>query len=192
MAYFKKMIGEKCFLAPYSIEDAQKWAEWFNDLEVTIPLGNEAYTPITYESQQQWISQNPGQHMFNIVDLKTNQPLGRCLLFNINPVDRNAMIGIFIGEKTVWDQGYGSEAMGLLLDYGFNLLNLHSIMLGTYEFNKRAINCYQKLGFKEIGRRRQARIIGNQKFDSILMDLLAEEFESPYVKKLLKSSSGVK
>lgn len=48
-------------------------------------------------------------------------------------------------------------------------------MLGTFEFNTRAIRCYEKVGFREIGRRRQARIIGNRKFDAILMDILADE-----------------
>lgn len=68
--------------------------------------------------------------------------------------------------------------MKLLVSYGFNLLNLNSIMLGTILFNERAIRCYQKVGFKEIGRRRQARLIGKEKYDVVLMDLLAEEFVS--------------
>ena len=95
------------------------------------------------------------------------------------------MLGIVIGEKTYWNKGYGQEAITLLLDYGFTLLNLNSIMLGTFAFNERAINCYKCVGFKEIGRRRQARIIGESKYDGILMDILAEEFTSPYVRQLL-------
>ena len=50
----------------------------------------------------------------------------------------------------------------LLLDYGFNLLNLNSVMLGTFAFNQRAIRCYERVGFKVIGRRRQARIIAGE------------------------------
>jgi len=96
------------------------------------------------------------------------------------------MLGIAIGEKAYWNKGYGQDATKLLLDYGFNLLNLNNIMLGVFSFNERAVNCYRKVGFKEIGRRRQARIIGGKKFDVILMDILAEEFESVYVKKFLQ------
>ena len=95
------------------------------------------------------------------------------------------MVGIFIGEKESWGKGCGTEAMRLLLDYAFNLLNLHSVMLGAFEFNERAIRTYRSLGFKEIGRRRQARIVGPAKYDAVLMDLLASEFESPVVRKLL-------
>jgi RimJ/RimL family protein N-acetyltransferase len=81
--------------------------------------------------------------------------------------------------------------MRLLLDHAFNLLNLHSVMLGVYSFNDRAIRSYKSLGFKEIGRRRQARIIGPRMFDVVLMDLLADEFQSPVVQKLVSNRAAV-
>jgi RimJ/RimL family protein N-acetyltransferase len=187
MPYYKKMIGEKCYLSPCSLEDAEKWAEWDNDLAVTIPLGDEAYTPYSLEKMREIVGDVARQqsHVFSIVDLETEQPIGRCLLFDINQVDRRAKLGIVVGEKEYWDRGYGQEATRLLLDYGFNLLNLNNIMLGTFSFNERAIACYRKVGFQEIGRRRQARIIAGKRFDLVLMDMLAEEFESPYVDKFV-------
>lgn len=127
--------------------------------------------------------------MFSIVDLQSDIAIGRCLLFDVNLVDRNAKLGIFIGNKEFLGKGFGSDALRLLLDYGFNLLNLNNIMLGTFSFNERAIQCYKKVGFKEIGRRRQARIIGGVKYDSVFMDILAEEFESVFVKPIIASSS---
>jgi RimJ/RimL family protein N-acetyltransferase len=187
MTYYKKIVGEKCYLSPCSLEDAEKWAEWFNDLEVTLPLGDEAYIPFSFpkseESVQHIIKQQ--DHVFSIVDLKTDACIGRTLLFNIDQINRHAMFGIFIGEKSFWGKGYGQEATRLTLDYGFNLLNLNSIMLGVMAFNKRAIRAYEKAGFKLIGQRRQARIIGDQKFDILLMDVLAEEFEGTLLKKYL-------
>ena len=81
-------------------------------------------------------------------------------------------------KRTYWGKGYGADATRLLLEYAFTLLNLNSVMLGVFAFNERAIACYRRVGFREIGRRRQARIIGGQKHDAILMDILAEEFES--------------
>ena len=187
MPTYKKLAGAKCYLSPCRLEDAERWAEWFNDLEVTIPLGDEAFTPTSLEGEQeaiQGILKNHS-HIFSIVDLETDETIGRCMFFNIDAINRTAMLGIVIGEKGHWDQGYGQEAVSLLLDYGFNLLNLHSVMLGTFSFNKRAIRCYEKGGFKLIGRRREARIIAGEKYDLVLMDILADQFESPYVKPLL-------
>lgn len=188
MGYYRKMIGAKCYLSPASLDDAVQWTAWLNDLEVALPLGDEAFTLISPETQQALIAESPrrNDHIFAIIDSHGDQPIGRCLLFGVDPINRSAMAGIFIGAKSDWNQGYGFEAMQLLLDYGFNLLNLNSVMLGVYSFNQGALRCYQKLGFKEIGRRRQARIVGNRKYDCTFMDILAEEFESVYVGKLLE------
>jgi RimJ/RimL family protein N-acetyltransferase len=191
MTHYKKLVGEKCYLSPCSLEDAEKWTEWDNDLEVAIPMGEEAYMLFPLDKTKEIISEiiKKQDPIFNIVDLQTDLPIGRCMLFAVDKVDRKAMFGIAIGEKAYWDKGYGQEATKLLLDYGFNLLNLNSVMLGVFSYNQRAISCYKKVGFKEIGRRRQARIIGGKKYDMILMDILAEEFESVYVKKFIRKET---
>jgi RimJ/RimL family protein N-acetyltransferase len=178
--HYRKLVGEKCYLSPPAPEDAELWAAWENDLEVTIPLGDEAYTPSSPERTREMIADalKRGEHVFAIIDLATEQAIGRGMLFNVDLVNRAAMLGIVIGEKAFWGKGYGTDATRLLLEYAFTLLNLNSVMLGVFAFNERAIACYRRVGFREIGRRRQARIIGGQKHDAILMDIPAEEFES--------------
>jgi RimJ/RimL family protein N-acetyltransferase len=189
MGRYAKLIGEKVYLASVGPEDADLWARWLTDLDVAMPLGDEAYGLFTAEDQAHDIADIMAHHdhVFTIVERATDRPIGRCLLFGSNKTDRATEVGIFIGEKDSWGKGYGTEAMRLLLDYAFNLLNMHSVMLGVFSFNERAIRSYRSLGFKEIGRRRQARIVGSRKYDVILMDLLADEFESPVVQKLIPS-----
>ena len=189
MSRTKKLVGERCYLSPCLPEDAALWARWLNDLHVAVPLGDEAYTQPTLDQQEGMIASigQAGFHAFTIVALADDVPVGRCLLFDIDPVDRRAMLGVFIGERAYWGQGYGRDAVRLLLDYGFGLLNLNSVMLGVMAFNQRAIRCYEAVGFREIGRRRQARIIAGEKHDVVLMDILAEEFGSPYVRPLMES-----
>lgn len=181
------MIGNLCYLSPCTEENAEKWATWFNDAETTMLLGNEVYYPTSITSERNSISHiiKNNSHIFSIIDSQSNDAIGRVMLFDIDHVDRRAMVGIVIGEKKYWSKGYGQEAMNLILDYAFNLLNINNIMLGTFEFNQRAIALYKKIGFKEMGRRRQGRIIGGKKFDVIFMDLLAEEFEPAYIHSIL-------
>lgn len=184
---YKKLIGEKVSLAPISIDDAAKWAEWLNDLAVSIPLGSEAYESITLESMKKdvdWFINNKS-HVFSIIANESNSSIGRCLLFDVDHINRRAMLGLFIGEKEYWRQGFGKETITLLLDYAFNLLNLNSIMLGCLSLNTRAIHCYKSVGFKEIGRRRQARLIGKKYYDGVLMDILAEEFTGSVITKFI-------
>jgi RimJ/RimL family protein N-acetyltransferase len=190
MPHYKKIVGEKCYLSPCAPEDAESWAKWDNDLEVAVLLGDEAYTPFALEKSQEIVNDViQGQHhVFSIVDLGTDALIGRCMLFDVDHVNHKAMLGIVIGEKAYWGRGYGQEAVRLLLDYGFNLLNLNSVMLGTFAFNQRAIHCYERVGFRAIGRRRQARIIGGVKHDAILMDILAEEFKSTRIEQIISGN----
>lgn len=192
MAHYRKLVGEKCYLSPCAPEDAAAWAGWFNDLEVALPLGDEAYTPFSLPKSEELVAGviRDQDHVFGIVDLGTDALIGRCMLFDLDWVNRTAMLGIFIGEKACWGQGYGQEAVRLLLDYGFNLLNLNSVMLGAFAFNQRAIHCYERVGFKAIGRRRQARVIAGVKHDVLLMDILAEEFEAGGVRQLVDRIEG--
>jgi RimJ/RimL family protein N-acetyltransferase len=187
MPYYKMLVGKKCCLSPCDPGDAVTWTAWFNDLEVTIPLGDEAYLPSTLLSESETLQDvlKHRRYVFSIVDLETDGLIGRCLLFDVDQVNRRAMLGIALGEKEYWDRGFGRDASRLLLDCAFNLLNLNNVMLDTFSFNERALACYRKVGFRVIGRRREARIIAGQKYDLILMDILAGEFDSPVVKGLM-------
>ena len=186
--YYKKIIGQKCYLSPCMPEDAGTWAEWFNDLEVTIPLGgSEAFLPGSLFSQQEKIMDiiQGEDYVFNIVELESNTLIGMCGLYELNLINRCARLQMVIGEKDCWDMGYGQDATRLLLDFGFNILNLNNIILYTLSFNQRAIHLYRSIGFSEIGRRREARILGNARYDLIYMDMLAEEFDSVYIQSLV-------
>lgn len=182
MAYYRKLAGEKCYLSPVQFEDAAAWTAWMNDLEVTLPLGDEAYIPYSLERMRDDVADaiQRQQHIFSIVDLVDDILIGRCLLFAMDTVNRSAMMGILIGDKAYWGKGYGQEATRLLLDYAFNLLNLHSVMLGAFSFNQRAIHAYERVGFKVIGTRREARLIGGKAYNAVFMDILESEFRAMY------------
>ncbi len=182
MTHYRKLVGKLCYLSPYSPDDADAQTRWENDLAVAIPLGDEAYTTTAREKLAEHINgaiQNQA-HFFSIIDLENEQVIGRVLLFSFDPVNRTAMVGILIGEKEFRGRGYGSEALVLMLDYAFNLLNLHNVMLGVFAFNERAVQTYRKLGFNEIGRRREGRMLAGKAHDVILMDMLEDEFRAKY------------
>ncbi|HMA60753.1 MAG TPA: GNAT family protein [Halanaerobiales bacterium] len=174
MRYFKKLVGENIYLSPINLEDYEKYTEWINDLDISLKLGN-AHQIYTLQKEQE-ILEDISENSFAIILKENDKLIGNCGLIDVEQVTRKAELGIFIGEKEYWNMGYGTEAITLLLDYGFNLLNLHNIMLEVFAFNKRAIECYKKIGFKEIGRRREAREIAGKKYDEVFMDILATEF----------------
>ena len=119
---------------------------------------------------------------FAIIESKTDKLIGSCGIDEINNIRRTATLGIFIGDDEARNKGYGTEVIKLLLDFGFNYLNLHSIQLHVMAFNKRAIRCYEKGGFKEVGRRREAYYLNGKYYDIITMDILKKEFKEEVIK----------
>lgn len=174
MKYFKKLIGERVYLSPMNIEDAETYVKWLSSFDVTDGLGTSCKV-VSLEGERDFIRQTSGQYQFAIVRSDDDKLIGNCGIQQVDPVRRSAEIGLFIGEEENRSKGYGSEVLNLLLDYGFNFLNLHNIMLRVFSFNERAISCYKKVGFKEIGRRRQSYYLNDSYYDEVYMDILKEE-----------------
>jgi len=183
MKYFKKLVGEKIYLSPMNLEDAEIFTKWLNDFNVSDYTGRSSGL-MTVNAEKEWLNNalNSGESLFSIIKLENDKLIGNTGLMKIDNIRRTATLGIMIGESENMNKGYGTEALKLLLDYGFNYLNLNNIMLEVFEFNKRAIRAYQKAGFKEIGRRRKAYFLNGKYYDEIYMDILAEEFTESYIK----------
>ena len=182
MKYFKKLIGERIYLSPRNNEEIEKFTEWMNDFETTDYTGRSAYIT-TLEGEKKYFEENIDKdYNFFIVTLDNDKLIGTVGLERYNSINRTATLGIFIGDKEYRSQGYGTEAIKLILDYGFNYLNLNNIKLELISFNERALKCYKKCGFKEYGRRRKSKFINGKYYDTIEMDILAEEFKESYIK----------
>ena len=182
MKYFKKLVGERIYLSPRNVEDVEIFTEWMNDFYITDYTGR-SYRTVTLQEEKEYLEKvDKNKNTFAIVDSKTDEMIGTIGLHSIDNINRTATIGIFIGNKDYWSKGYGTEAIQLILDFGFNYLNLKNIDLALMEFNVRALKCYEKCGFKEIGRRRKCKFINGKYYDSILMDILAEEFTESFIK----------
>ncbi len=188
MKYSKKLLGQKCYLAPVRVEDAEKYFEWLNDLEVSVNLRTYSQQ-IPFEIEKEYLEKfaknQTNDYLFGIIAKDSDLLIGNCALMNPDFINRNAELGIFVGDKNYWGKGIGTEALLLLLDFGFNVLNLHNIWLSFYDFNTKSKRIYEKSGFKILGRRREAKIIGNLKFDIVFMDILEDEYKSVYIKNLL-------
>lgn len=177
MKYFKKFVGQKLYLSPMNILDAEKYTMWMNDRSVTDPTGSTVKIT-SIEGEKEWIANasKNGDANFAIVDVKTDELLGNCSLMNINRINRSCTVGIFIGDEEKRNKGYGKEALKLLLNYAFNMENMHNVNLEVFSFNERAIKCYSKVGFKEYGRRHEVYFLDGKYFDIIEMEILEEDF----------------
>ena len=177
MRYFRKIVGERLYLSPFDAEDIEsytKWAEWMNDKTVADTYGGN-HNLVSLSSAKKTIGELKG-HRFSIILLDSEILIGHISLHDVDHFNRNAFLGIVIGEEEYRNKGYGTEAVRLVLDYGFKTLNLHSIMLSVHADNSAAIACYKKVGFSESGRRREWVFKNGKYIDKIYMDILESEF----------------
>lgn len=187
--------GDAVALGPLRRDFLHLYEQWFNDFEATLAYSHQL-RPFTRESREEWYARTaegePDTVQFAIYEASAMRPIGWSLLDRINHFDRTAEYGIFIGDKTSWGKGYGTETTVLMLDYGFSVLNLHNIMLRVDSYNERAIRAYRHAGFCEFGRRHEARRSGNHSYDIVYMEHLATAFHQSRLHELVPEPGTLK
>ena len=111
------------------------------------------------------------------IETKEGIHVGSVSLEGVSLDHHRATFGIFIGDKNYWNQGMGSEAARLIIDYGFKKLKLHRIELGVLEYNPRAIKVYKRLGFKREGVKKEHILFQGKYYDDVHMGLLKSEWK---------------
>lgn len=178
------IYGDHIRLRAPEKSDLQLFVTWLNDPEVRNGLAH--FMPLSMAEEEHWFEkmlERPKEEHVLVIEVTNHDegswsPIGNCSLMNFDWRIRMAEAGIFIGEKSYWNRGYGSEAMSLLLKHGFETLNLNRISLRVYETNPRAIRSYEKVGFVHEGRLRQAEFQDGRYVDVLLMSVLRSEWQS--------------
>lgn len=171
------IAGERAALGPLRGDLVPVYRRWVNDREVARGLG--ANVVMTEEAERAWYEEasrsGSGQVNFTVYDQDDLAPVGTTGLFGIDHYHGRATFGIMLGERR--GQGLGTEATRLVLDWGFTVLGLYNVDLKVWEWNTAAIRAYTKAGFREIGRRRGGAVVMGRRFDEVLMDAIAPEFD---------------
>ena len=110
---------------------------------------------------------------------RPTDPIGTCGLFNVSEFDQTTELGIGIGDKDFWGQGYGREVVALLTNYAFRMLNRRKVWLRVWGNNERAIRAYRACGFVEEGRLRAHVWTAGAYHDLVMMGLLRDEWQAP-------------
>jgi RimJ/RimL family protein N-acetyltransferase len=175
------LYDERVALSPIEDADVPAMQRWISDQAVIHFLGFNSGMSETQE--QHWLENMRKSHtdvVFAIRLREDGRYIGNTGLHGISSRDRNAEFGISIGEKDCWGQGYGTDATRLILDHGFNRLNLHRIQLRHIDYNQRGRASYLKLGFIEEGRLRQDHWREDGWHDTLMMGLLRDEFNAKW------------
>lgn len=170
--------GHTVYLRPVGLDDTDLYFHMLFHPEVRRLTGTQK--SFTREQVHRYIeakSEDSSSLLLLIALRETDEVIGDIALQSIDSCNRSANIRIALLESHQ-GKGCGSEALTLMLDYGFGILNLHRIELNVFAYNARAVHVYEKLGFKKEGVQRDALYYNHQYHDSILMSILEDEFRA--------------
>jgi RimJ/RimL family protein N-acetyltransferase len=176
--------GERVTLREYQTDDIDGIRAWANDMDTVRYLSARYWMPQSYADAADFVdhAMRAGTNgaFFVIAARDTGAYLGQIDLFSINWRVRSAEMAIVMGRDALRGQGLGTEAIGLLLRYAFNMLGLTRVELEVASQNERAIRCYLRAGFVLEGVKRQAFMVDGKHADLTVMAVLNDEWRAAH------------
>jgi RimJ/RimL family protein N-acetyltransferase len=162
-------------------EEGEAIAGWNADTTWWRLLASEPCSLVSGKKIAEWIQKDqeidpPSSYSFCIRTLDDNRLIGFIGLDGESFPHGEAFVGIGIGEREFWDKGFGTDAMKVILRFAFEELNLRRVAINVFEYNRRAIRSYEKVGFMHEGRARETLYREGQRWDLLFMGLLREEW----------------
>lgn len=176
--------GDRVALTTIEPQEEPLLRTWINDPEIWSTLGMRR--PINEPQEKVHIEKfnaNPTDMIFGVYVKDDCKLIGTIGLHRIDATCRRAVLGIMIGDKAYQNNGYGTEAIELVMRYGFMELNLHRILLHVFARNDRAVHVYEKVGFIEEGRLRDHVWRHGQWCDVYVYGILESEWALKYQRK---------
>ena len=173
------LVGELIRLRGVRDDDLPVLAAWEMDPGRLTTLSSWVVPPSEAAARERitrW-SANDKDNLGFAIETLDDPPLlvGNVGLWGARPKDRCATIGIALGREYV-GRGYGTDAMRVIVSYGFREMGLHRIQLGVAPFNPAGIRAYEKAGFVEEGRLRESVLHDGRWYDEVLMSVLDHEW----------------
>lgn len=145
------MQGEKVLLRDKQLQDAEDDYRWRADPELAtfdaVPPLRMTFHDFTRIHDDELQYPAARQKTYAIVDRETGKHIGNCMYYDIDEYRHQAELGIMIGDRDYWSQGYGTDAVRALLQLVFATTSIDRMYLHTLDWNHRAQQAFKKAGF---------------------------------------------
>lgn len=165
-------------LEEFKHNDFNRFINWIDNEKFMYQFAGPIFTfPVTEKQLTEYIS-DKNRQAFKIIEIKTEKVIGHAEIGRIDLKNKSARLcRILVAEKADRNKGFGTLIINELLKIGFGNLNLHRIDLGVYDFNKSAIRCYEKCGFKIEGLLRESVVFEDEYLSIYNMSILKDEWK---------------
>lgn len=172
----ERIEGQRIYLRPITMEDTERIVAWRNEERVRRNFIYQA--PFTKEGHESWMRTkvaNGEVVQFIICEKESDRPVGSVYFRDMDPLNKKAEYGIFIGEADSAGKGIGTEAAKLAVAYARDQLKLHKLMLRVFADNQAAVKSYQNAGFLQEAYLKDEVLQNGQYRDLLFMAVLFEE-----------------
>lgn len=107
-----------------------------------------------------------------VICTKRGRQVGLIDVFDLEPRDNRAAIGILIANKKDRKKGFGSESLSLLCDYCFTHLGLHQVHANVIAENKPSMRVFETNGFRKVGLKKDWTLFNGKYKDEWLYQLV--------------------
>jgi diamine N-acetyltransferase len=171
--------GDRIVLRPLEWEDVLQIQQWWMDPGLRKLIGEiEPMSDGACRELFRKAREDESRLWFVIELLETGRVIGEAGLLRIFPAWRTTDLTMILGEPDARGQGYGTEAIHLLLRHAFDVLRLHRVAVGVVGFNDTALAFYEKAGFKREGLQRDGYFCDNRFSDFVMMSVLSDEYSA--------------
>lgn len=152
------------------------YVEWLEDPEIVryVEVRHAKHTGDTVARFVESMLASANDLMMGIFIKTTGRHIGNIKLGGVNWHYGRGDIGVIIGDKACWGQGYGTEAIDCLSRLAFAGVGLRRLEAGAYASNKGCIKAFLKAGFREEGVLADYWLLNGKPEDSVLMGRLAQ------------------
>lgn len=174
--------GQRLQLRPLHSSDLEAILSAYTDLDLQLITDGDSPPLTDVQVRAFWdeIISSPGANLryFAIEPLNAaGQLAGACSLQQIDMRNRHAELGVWMASRDNRGQGYGTEAVRLLLGYAFDVMRLDKVYLGAYDFNEGGLRAYERVGFRYEGRLQNMLHYEGRYWDEWPMRILRSEWE---------------
>ena len=169
---------DRLLFRPVERADLPTISSWYNDPDIRRVSGM-SLPFLEHEREEFYQHTQSAEHRiwFAVVTRDDKTLVAETGFQRFNPNWRTADLTLIVGDERYQGQGYGTEILKAMIEYGFGVVNLHRIAVGIVGFNDRAIAFYKKMGFVEEGRQRDGYYWDRTYHDFVMMSLLESEFD---------------
>ena len=158
--------------------------EWENDPEIW-PVGN-IQLPYSRHTIEQFIhsartdiyESRQARWMIDLIPEEQKDTIGTIDLFDFDPHHRRIGIGILIKNEAHRQKGYASDALSLILEYCFTILDLNQVYCTIPETNTPSILLFKKHHFTITGAKKEWLVDGDSRITELFLQLLKSEYRS--------------